>query len=202
MPNVMRPLPFVWPYALAFWAVCVWVYAPEFRIVRRANRDQRGKARETRDPSLRPLLLGQQFVVAIAVLLAFRATAFTIGPARVAVFVIGILVAIGGSLLRRHCFRMLGGDFRGDVTVRTGQEVIQRGAYRYVRHPSYSAAMLLHLGFGLSLGNWLSLVVLVAGILPLYVYRMRVEERALVSQLGPAYAEYMARTNRLVPGVW
>jgi len=34
----MRPLPFVWPYALLFWSVHTWAFWPEFRIVRAARR--------------------------------------------------------------------------------------------------------------------------------------------------------------------
>ena len=29
----MRPLPFVWPYALVFWAVYIWAFLPEWKIV-------------------------------------------------------------------------------------------------------------------------------------------------------------------------
>ena len=41
-------------------------------------------------------------------------------------------------------------------------------------------------------------------VLPLagHAYRITVEERALQEHLGPAYAEYMQRTWRLVPGIW
>jgi hypothetical protein len=36
----MKPLPFVWPYALVFWGVFVWGFMREFGIVRRATRDR------------------------------------------------------------------------------------------------------------------------------------------------------------------
>jgi protein-S-isoprenylcysteine O-methyltransferase Ste14 len=39
-------------------------------------------------------------------------------------------------------------------------------------------------------------------LLPVYVYRIRVEERFLVQALGPDYEAYRARTARLLPGVW
>jgi protein-S-isoprenylcysteine O-methyltransferase Ste14 len=87
------------------------------------------------------------------------------------------------------------------VQVEPGQEVVERGAYRWVRHPSYTAAMLLFIGIGLALGNWTSLAV--TTVLPAlgYANRVRAEERALVDTVGPPYVAYMARTRRFIPFV-
>ena len=65
--SLLRPLPFVWPYALLFWAVFVWAYSPEFGIVRRAQRDQTA----TDSRSLQVIMFGQMFafVAAFAVYL-------------------------------------------------------------------------------------------------------------------------------------
>ena len=114
----------------------------------------------------------------------------------------GLVVIIVASLLRRHCFQMLGTDFRGDVSVRADQPIVERGAYRHLRHPSYLAAMLLHLGFGLCFTNWGTLALLMLAVPPLFVYRIRVEERALRERLGASYDGYSGRTKRLIPGVW
>jgi len=80
-----------------------------------------------------------------------------------------------------------------------GQPVIERGAYHWIRHPSYLAAILMMLGMGLALANWISLIAL--GIVPLgiYAYRIHVEEKALVETLGQPYRDYMTRTKRLIP---
>ena len=55
---------------------------------------------------------------------------------QLAVFVAGVALLVGGSLLRRHCWRMLGRHFTGNVTAETSQPVIERGAYAWGRHPS------------------------------------------------------------------
>jgi protein-S-isoprenylcysteine O-methyltransferase Ste14 len=191
-----------WPYALLFWVVMIWAYAPEFRIIREARRLQRGRTSETRDPTLMPLVVGQQIVILVAVLLAFIATGLAITHFRIGIFVAGLVLVIAGGLLRRHCFRMLGADFRGAVTVREAQPVVDRGAYRLLRHPSYAAAMLLHLGLAFCFGNWATVAVIALGIPPLFIYRIVFEERALLGQLGAPYAAYVARTRRLIPGVW
>ena len=55
---------------------------------------------------------------------------------------------------------------------------------------------------GLYVGNWLSLVALVAAVAAGLVYRITVEERALSNDVGAAYREYAATHKRLVPFVW
>ena len=198
----MTPLPFTWPLGAVFWLIFFWALWPEFRILREARRAQETTERAARDPSLAPLVNGQRLVMGLAIVVAFVVPRLTIFPYRLTVFVAGVVLLVAASLLRRHCFRMLGNDFRGAVTVRDDQEVVERGAYRFLRHPSYSGALLMHIGFALALTNWASLAIVLVGAPPLFVFRIRVEERALVERLGTAYASYMARTRRLIPGVW
>lgn len=170
--------------------------------MRAARRAERDKDPSLRDRSYRPLVMGQQIVIFLAVLVAFIAPRLTTRAHRELLFFAGLVVMIAASLFRRHCFRMLGTDFRGDVTVRPDQPIVERGAYRYLRHPSYLAAMLLHVGFGLCFTNWGTLALPVLAVPPLFVYRIRVEERALREQLGVSYDHYSSRTKRLIPGVW
>ena len=202
LPRMLKPIPFTWPLGGLWWFICLWAYWPEFRILREAGRAQRTADTTTRDPSLQPLVMGQRIVLTLAILVAVFIPSLAMRQHREAVYLAGLLVVIAGSLLRRHCFRMLGEDFRGAVTVRANQPVIQRGAYRLLRHPSYAAALLLHLGFVLCLTHWGSLVIVLLGAPPLFVYRIRVEERALVERIGAPYTAYMTRTKRLVPGIW
>jgi len=113
----------------------------------------------------------------------------------------GIALIISGRLLRRHCQRVLGTSFTGAVIVRSEQAVVTRGAYGYVRHPSYTAGMLLFLGIGLASGNGIGTLAIVIASGATYLYRVRVEERALLGVLGEPYADYMRRTKRFIPGV-
>ena len=52
------------------------------------------------------------------------------------------------------------------------------------------------------MGNWLSLVMLVAAVTSALVYRIAVEGRALEHDIGSAYREFAATRKRLVPFVW
>ena len=62
--------------------------------------------------------------------------------------------------------------------------------------------LLICIGFGLAVQNWLSLAIAVVPSVAALLYRIRVEERELVSSLGSAYVQYQKRTRRLIPWIW
>jgi protein-S-isoprenylcysteine O-methyltransferase Ste14 len=76
--------------------------------------------------------------------------------------------------------------------------VVTSGPYRWIRHPSYTGALLTLLGILVCCLNWLSFFALLLAIAG-YAYRIRVEEAALAEGLGDAYRDYMRRTRRLIP---
>lgn len=190
----MRPLFSVWPYVLVFWLVFVWVFFAEFLMTARTA-SKAGK----QDAGTLPIVMMMQFVAMFA---AF-AIAFTVSFARVShphlSFWAGLVFMIAGSLLRRHCFRMLGQSFTAAVVVVHDQVVVERGAYRWIRHPSYTGGLLIYGGMGLALGNWISLAEILVIVLVSYLLRVRAEERALVETLGEPYRDYMRRTKRFIP---
>ncbi len=198
---MIRPLPFVWPYALAFWAVFFWAFAPEFTVIRKAQKSE--AARSAADAgSMRAIIVGNQLASLLGLGAPFVFRSASIPSHRVTIFWIGVAVLISGSLLRRHCFRALGKYFTGAVTVQSDQMVISRGAYRWVRHPSYTAGIAMFAGIGLAMGNWVSIAVMTLEPIFVYAYRVKVEERALVESLGEPYRAYMQQTRkRFIPFV-
>src|SRR5204863_1372671 len=110
---------------------------------------------------LQVILIGQSLASFAGFFVSPR-SAWRIAPSHeLLVFVVGLAILIAGSLLRRHCWRMLGSSFTGDVRASADQQVIDRGAYRFLRHPSYTAGIMLNLGVGVALGNWLSVALFV-----------------------------------------
>jgi protein-S-isoprenylcysteine O-methyltransferase Ste14 len=114
-------------------------------------------------------------------------------------FVVGVLLIVLGSLLRRYCWRTLGEYFTGDVKARTDQPVITTGPYRWVRHPSYTAGMIMFIGIGLALGSWFSFALLTIATIATYSYRVAVEERVLLETIGEPYGSYMKQRKRFIP---
>ena len=194
----MTPLPFVFPYAASFWVAYFWAFWPEMRILRRSSA---GASRQDSPDagSLQFILWVTGFALIASFPIAFwRQTQLPPGS-QPAVFWVGLLMLVGGSLLRRHCWRMLGKQFTGDVKATATQQIIERGAYGWVRHPSYTGAILMFSGIGLALGSWASFSILLASSIVVYSYRIVVEERALLAALGEPYRAYMHRHKRLIP---
>ncbi|HYC59276.1 MAG TPA: isoprenylcysteine carboxylmethyltransferase family protein [Thermoanaerobaculia bacterium] len=196
----MRPLVYIWPYAAVFWLVYIWAFWPELKLVHRGAQNVAANASSKDAGSLKLVVRGTSLAMLAAFLLAFVA-AGQFGDASRA-FWIGTTLLILGSLLRRHCWRVLGNYFTGDVQVSATQPVIDSGAYRWVRHPSYTAGMLMFIGIGIALSNWLSLTVLLLVSTAVYAYRVSVEEGVLLSTLGDEYRSYTQRTKRFIPYVF
>lgn len=196
----MRPLPFVWPYALVFWAVNLWAFWPEWKVVQ-SGREGAKDADSKDSGSIKVIMAGTSIALGLAYPLAFvRAWSFPQNW-KVLLFVAGVLMVFLGSVLRRYCWRTLGEYFTGDVKARADQPVIRSGPYRFVRHPSYTAAMMMFIGIGLALGNWVSLVLVTIATIAAYGYRVAVEERALLDAIGEPYRSYMKERKRFIPYV-
>ena len=152
---------------------------------------------------------GSQFVVRagvgggilVGLLLAHTVPAARIRPEALAAWLGLVFVWCGGGL-RIWCFRTLGTYFTFTVQTSGDQPVIDTGPYRWLRHPSYTGILFAYTGIGFFLDNWLApLAILVGSSLGL-AYRIQVEERALVGEMGDRYRDFAATRKRLIPYVW
>lgn len=116
------------------------------------------------------------------------------------VIILGDLIVAFGLVLVYLVFRV--NEFAAaTVSVDPGQTVISTGPYAFVRHPMYSAGLLLFLGSPLALGSWWGLL-LFPPILVLVIWRLLDEERYLSMHLL-GYLDYCAKvTYRLIPHIW
>src|SRR3977135_962254 len=116
--------------------------------------------------------------------------------------VAGMVLFAAGLIFRWWAIITLGRFFTVDVTIEQDHELVERGPFRLVRHPSYTGVLLAFVGFALTLRNWGAILVVLVPIFVAFVRRMNVEEEALRGALGERYGDYMKRTRRLVPGVY
>ena len=191
------PLLFTWPYNTIYMVAAVITALPE-RPIRRGSR---GTPATQDEGSSRVLTVGGVIGAAGAWLVAFLVPAAAM-PAPYLMFWLGIAALVAARLLRHHAFRMLGSSFTLVIHVVPGQQVIERGAYRWIRHPAYTAAGFGFISIGLAAGNWASVGVLLLSWLIVYAYRVTIEERTMVAVLGEPYRAYMERTRRFLPFVF
>ena len=130
------------------------------------------------------------FVIGAIALLAMTGMLFSSSTA----VVVGQTLGLGLAVWARRSFPS--GAFR--VAAAPGADaVIQRGPYRVIRHPMYSAALMVVWASVLGhIEGWTALVGLV--VTSVVVIRVIMEERLLRARY-PAYAAYTASTKALVP---
>ncbi len=197
----MRPLPFdALPAKILFNALVFLFAASEVAIRAFSLRNRDTRTREL--ASLVVVAFG--FVVGIvgAVLIAGAVTAAAIPFGRVAFFTVGCAAMVFGIAFRGWSVVVLGRYFTVDVRVREHQPVVDRGPYRVLRHPSYTGLLCTCLGIGLALGNWLALLLAIVPTTIAIMFRIRVEERALLAGIGEPYRQFCATRSRLIPHVW
>ncbi len=117
-------------------------------------------------------------------------------------FTVGIVMLVAGAGLRVWSFWVLGQYFTFSVKVSPDQPVVTTGPYRLLSHPGYAGGLLATTGIGVEYGNWVSLATVAVLTLAMIVWRIRIEERALLTTLNGRYRAYSAQHKRLVPLVW
>jgi protein-S-isoprenylcysteine O-methyltransferase Ste14 len=109
---------------------------------------------------------------------------------------------LAGLAIRHIAIFTLGKAFSVNVAIRPEQTVQRTGIYRFVRHPSYLGMLVIFLAVGLETRNWASLLAVLIPTTCALLYRIHVEEAALLNHFGPDYATYADETKRLIPGVY
>ncbi|MGB8310864.1 MAG: isoprenylcysteine carboxylmethyltransferase family protein [Halobacteriota archaeon] len=159
---------------------------------------RRGTQIKRKDNSSYGLIMMPIFV-SVYIAFAFASSGIARWPSWV--FYPGIVLMVLGILLRQWSIVVLGRFFSSMVAIQEGQKVVDSGPYRLVRHPSYTGAFLIFMGQGLALQSWGAILLLVLTFGLAYGYRIYVEEKVLISELGDDYVKYSKRTKRLIPYV-
>jgi len=199
--ELATPLVFTLPHAIAFWGLLAWAYYKEGQQLKAKKARSAGHDGDDKYSGL-VISIGASILQIAAFVMAF------IQPWRVApeydalMFYAGLGVILAGMLLRVHCWRVLGTFFTHTVTIANDHRVVDNGAYKWLRHPSYLGALMTMAGMGMALGNFGSLLLLVVGSLAIYIYRIEVEETALETALGEAYTQFKKSRKRLIPFVY
>ena len=87
------------------------------------------------------------------------------------------------------------------IEVMEGQKVVSTGLYGIVRHPMYTATILMFLAMPLVMGSWWAFLVMIPYVLAI-VARIKDEETLLTKELE-RYQEYKEKVRlKLIPYIW
>jgi protein-S-isoprenylcysteine O-methyltransferase Ste14 len=117
-------------------------------------------------------------------------------------FALGILIIIVGLIIRIISIRTLKQYFTYSVAKAENHELIEKGFYKFIRHPGYLGQLLIFTGISISLSNWFSVILMLLSTLIGYMNRIRVEENFMVEQMGAKYSDYQKRTKKLIPKIY
>ena len=184
------------PYSYIFSAVFILIFISYFFLLKKPLGYNKGKVYDRRWTQIYIASVGT------AVLSGFLISFGEIGRTsehRVFWFFSGLIFMLAGGVIRLVALRTLGKQFSIMVTIRQNHELVKKGIYSLIRHPSYTGLFLFMLGLGLSLGNWLSLLIIFAASVTIAFFRVPLEEKALMEKFGDEYRDYMKKTKRYIP---
>ena len=137
------------------------------------------------------------------------ALSFSIGATKVGriyywntFFTIGMALVVIGLMIRIHSILTLKQYFTYSVAKLENHKIIETGLYKFIRHPGYLGQLIIFIGISTSISNWLSILVMMIPVTLGYLYRIKVEERFMLEQLGEGYLNYQERTKRLIPMIY
>jgi len=152
-----------------------------------------GKTAQKSDKGSKAIvILAANLAVGLGFSMAIAFPGFAIQSAWKPVFDAGIAIWLIGSLFRFYSMRTLGWLFTYDVAISAGQHVVDRGPYRWLRHPSYTGALLAFLGLegfhklvGFLFGNFLRRAVIFLDLSDKDVAATFNDVEIVISQLAP-----------------
>lgn len=152
---------------------------------------------------------GTQLMIWAVIVGSFVAAGFTdsiraadMALSHFALRIAALVLIVAGLLVRIVAIATLGRAFSANVAIRSSQTIQRSGLYSMVRHPSYLGMEMIFLAAGLHSHNWVSLAIVFIPPTLAILYRIHVEEAALLGAFGEEYAQYMKTTKHLIPGIY
>lgn len=128
-----------------------------------------------------------------------RMTAIPVTSIELAVL---LTVFLTGAVLRVVAVYQLGAvAFKFDIAFREKQTLKTDQLYGQMRHPSYTAMMIVILAYALTTYSW---AIAMVGLLTAWFgfqFRIHYEEKALAEQYGEGYAAFQKKTSMWLPGM-
>ena len=94
----------------------------------------------------------------------------------------------------------LGRNWSGVVTLKEGHELVDRGPYRFVRHPIYTGILTMFFATALALGYLAGFAATLLMFASFWI-KLRDEEKLMLQQFPERYADYRQRVKRIIPFV-
>ncbi len=108
--------------------------------------------------------------------------------------VIGYTIAIVAVVTLRR-------SYASTLVIREDHQLITHGIYRFTRHPVYLGVIIAIIGVPVYASSLYGLLTMSA-LIPIFLNRIRMEERMLTDEFGDAYRTYVETTSKLIPFIY
>ena len=112
----------------------------------------------------------------------------------IGLIVTGLTIELVAQITLRH-------SYSSTLVIKEDHQLITHGIYRFIRHPIYLGATIGLMGVAVYASSLYGLLALSA-LIPVFLNRIRMEERLLIDEFGDAYRTYKEDTSKLIPFVY
>jgi protein-S-isoprenylcysteine O-methyltransferase Ste14 len=106
-------------------------------------------------------------------------------------FIIGFSIELAGQITLRR-------SYSSTLVIKDDHQLVTHGIYRFIRHPMYLGVIMVAVGiaaYSLSLGG----IVIMLALVPIFLIRIKIEEKLLTDEFGDSYLSYKKSTRKLIP---
>jgi protein-S-isoprenylcysteine O-methyltransferase Ste14 len=113
----------------------------------------------------------------------------------------GATMFIISLIIRISAHMTINTNYSWTLEIREGHTLVENGFYKYVRHPIYLGTIIGVISIPIYTSSITGFLISLLSI-PLFAYRIRLEERMLVEEFGEEYKQYQERTWKLFPFIY
>jgi protein-S-isoprenylcysteine O-methyltransferase Ste14 len=122
-------------------------------------------------------------------------------PETSATILTGLVMVFAGGVVAWWARLIIGRNWSASVQIKQDHELVQRGPYRFVRHPIYTGFLLSLAGTAIVIGQWRGVLACALAFIG-WVVKSRQEEAFMTQQFGAKYDEYKRHTKALIPLIY
>lgn len=169
------------------------------------KRNKSNKIMTTNKGTLEKSLLGLVFLGMVILPFTYIITSlfcFANYDLPVVLQITGLILIVPMLWLFYRSHKDLGQNWSATLEIREGHNIVDSGVYKHIRHPMYSAILLLVICQALLLNNYIAGLSGLISFGLLYIFRVKKEEQMMLSEFGEEYEQYMKRTKRIIPFIF
>ncbi len=115
--------------------------------------------------------------------------------------IVGLALVVIGQTINLVAAGTLRRFYSSTLVIRKDHQLITHGIYLFIRHPIYLGVIMVFIGVSVFTSSLYGLLIMLA-LIPIFLNRIRMEERMLTEEFGDAYRTYTKATRKLLPFIF